>query len=284
MTTRQWHNAADPKVKGSWNLHMLLPKELDFFVMLSSCVGVAGVHGQSNYAAGNTYQDALARTRVSEGYKAVTIDLGVVEDMGFVSQDAKLGSILKSAGHLALTKADVLLLLEYYCNLNNPGLSPLESQLVTGLQLPSTFRALNLPEPRFLAQPMFYPSHQIGSDGDISSSTVQSRKSQDIRESFSRAENLSDIEDVISDALREKLSAMLVIDKANIDPRNPLHTYGVDSLVAMEIRSWFSLALSAEMAVLEILGNGSTAELSKEVAMRSRLTPHRLKVQERYLK
>lgn len=37
-----WSAALEAKVTGSWNLHELLPKALDFFVMLSSIAGVAG--------------------------------------------------------------------------------------------------------------------------------------------------------------------------------------------------------------------------------------------------
>ena len=50
--------AIRPKVNGSWNLHQYLPKDLDFFVMLSSSAGIAGARGQGNYAAG-VYNDSL---------------------------------------------------------------------------------------------------------------------------------------------------------------------------------------------------------------------------------
>lgn len=50
------------------DLHLLfgcqLPSSMDFFVMLSSIAGVFEMKGQVNYAASNTFQDALARYRV----------------------------------------------------------------------------------------------------------------------------------------------------------------------------------------------------------------------------
>lgn len=52
MTHSQYMAAVRPKVQGSWNLHKLLPDDLDFFVMLSSSAGIAGSRGQGNYAAG----------------------------------------------------------------------------------------------------------------------------------------------------------------------------------------------------------------------------------------
>lgn len=55
---------------------------MDFFVMLSSAICIFGSAGQANYAAGNTFLDALARYRFARGEKAITIDLGMVLDEG----------------------------------------------------------------------------------------------------------------------------------------------------------------------------------------------------------
>jgi hypothetical protein len=51
----------------AWNLHHCLPRDMDFFILLSSVAGLVGNRGQANYAAGNTFQDALASHRVSLG-------------------------------------------------------------------------------------------------------------------------------------------------------------------------------------------------------------------------
>ncbi|KAF1351559.1 KR-domain-containing protein [Lizonia empirigonia] len=42
MTYDQWQAAFRPKVDGTWNLHTRLPKDMDFFVMLSSVIWVIG--------------------------------------------------------------------------------------------------------------------------------------------------------------------------------------------------------------------------------------------------
>lgn len=52
MTHEQFQGVIGPKVQGSWNLHNLLPKDMDFFILLSSSAGIAGSRGQGNYAAG----------------------------------------------------------------------------------------------------------------------------------------------------------------------------------------------------------------------------------------
>lgn len=52
MTHKQWEDSLKPKAQGSWNLHEHLPKDMDFFLCLSSAAGVAGSMGQGNYGAG----------------------------------------------------------------------------------------------------------------------------------------------------------------------------------------------------------------------------------------
>ena len=82
MTYTDWVLATRPKIQGSNNLHNLMPKDLDFFVFLSSSAGVIGARGQANYAAGNGFQDALATHRRKKGIKAVSLDLGPILGAG----------------------------------------------------------------------------------------------------------------------------------------------------------------------------------------------------------
>ncbi|KAI1676032.1 Polyketide synthase [Pyrenophora tritici-repentis] len=79
--------ALAPKYQGSWNLHELLPKDMDFMVFLSSMSGVIGNPAQANYAAGNTFEDALARHRAANGLKGVSFDLGLVLEAGWASDN-----------------------------------------------------------------------------------------------------------------------------------------------------------------------------------------------------
>ncbi|GKZ52099.1 hypothetical protein AbraIFM66951_011433, partial [Aspergillus brasiliensis] len=100
MTVAQWEAAINPKVKGVWNLHNMLPKESDFFVLFASLSGNLGYYGQSNYAAANTFLDAFVQFRHNLNLPASVIDLGAVEDVGFVSRHPEILNRLNNTfGH-----------------------------------------------------------------------------------------------------------------------------------------------------------------------------------------
>jgi hypothetical protein len=54
MTADDFNAVLRPKVQGSWNLHNIA-QDVDFFIMLSSLVGVMGGAGQANYAAASVF-------------------------------------------------------------------------------------------------------------------------------------------------------------------------------------------------------------------------------------
>lgn len=87
MSCHVLREALEPKFQGSKNLHEMLPRDIDFYVMLSSICGLIGSRGQANYAAGNTYQDALAHFRRSKGLPATSLNLGNVQSIGYLAEN-----------------------------------------------------------------------------------------------------------------------------------------------------------------------------------------------------
>lgn len=78
LTPQRCRAAYQPKVDAAWHLHRLtLGMDLDFFLMCSSLSGIIGNAGQANYAAANTFLDALAHMRRAAQLPATSVSLGL---------------------------------------------------------------------------------------------------------------------------------------------------------------------------------------------------------------
>ncbi|GAB1191966.1 hypothetical protein APSETT444_001150 [Aspergillus pseudonomiae] len=88
-THAEWKSALAPKVSGTWNLHRAVEGQpLDFFLVLSSLVGITGHAGQANYSAACTYLDAFTQYRRQMGLPSSVVDLGPVAGSAAIADQA----------------------------------------------------------------------------------------------------------------------------------------------------------------------------------------------------
>jgi acyl transferase domain-containing protein/NADPH:quinone reductase-like Zn-dependent oxidoreductase/acyl carrier protein len=107
MDAASFHKATAPKVPGAWNLHALtVDTPLDFFVMYSSAASLVGSPGQSNYAAGNAFLDALAHQRRQLGLPGLSINWGPFSQVGLAAAEEQRGERLSHRGLGSLTPAE----------------------------------------------------------------------------------------------------------------------------------------------------------------------------------
>jgi NADPH:quinone reductase-like Zn-dependent oxidoreductase/acyl carrier protein len=108
-----------PKADAAWHLHELTREmDLSAFVLFSSAAGVLGAPGQANYAAANSFLDALAQRRRAEGLPATSIAWGLwLTERGMTAEleEADLARLERSgvrtlAGREGLTLFDAALL------------------------------------------------------------------------------------------------------------------------------------------------------------------------------
>lgn len=267
MSLEDFQAALRPKIQGSWNLHNLLPKDLDFFIMLSSVSGLVGNRGQANYAAGNNFQDALACYRVSHGLPGVSLDLGNILTVGYIAENIEAVGNMAAIAQEGIREDELHCLFEYHVDPRNRSWNPLDSQVAIGLVTSSTFRRKGMPEPTFLSTPLF--TH-LRFDDYTTAGTLDEESGLSIQSLLQSSQSQDDAAQVVAEGIVKRLSTTLSIPAGDIDTGKPIHFYGVDSLVAMEFRNWFSKSLGSDIPVLYIMGNSSISTLSYRISSTSR--------------
>jgi len=265
MTHQQFQAALGPKVSGSRNLQYALGNDLDFFVMLSSITSIVGNRGQANYSAGNAYQDAFAKTLVSTGVKAVSINLGSIKSVGYVAENRqrveKQGEIFTQWDQISEDQLHSII--EYHIDprvdFNSHGD---RFQSITGLMTPSAFTSKGVPIPAFMGYPLFKQLHTI----NLTAAPTTSETDFPIQKLLSSCDSLNTAAKYIEEALQLQILSMMSVPKEEFDPYKPLVAYGVDSLIAVEIRTWISKSIGADVAIFDILGRNSIVDFSAKVA------------------
>ncbi|KAI0529971.1 putative polyketide synthase [Xylaria digitata] len=195
MTFENWKTSVEPKVLGAMNLHSALADtNLDFFIMTSSVSGILGTPGQSNYAAANSYLDALPRHRTARGMAATSLILPMV---------------LGSKGMYGID--DVRF-----------------SHVVHDIKI---------------------------SKGDASNSAGAHSILTTIRNSSSPQEAVA----AVIEHFIGKLARMLMMSPEDFDPDNKsISSYGIDSMVGAELRSWIFKEYRLDIVFQQLLGSTFT--------------------------
>ncbi|KAI1170512.1 polyketide synthase PksD [Nemania sp. FL0916] len=267
MSHEQWQQTIRSKVQTSWNLHTLFPS-LDFFILLSSISGVIGNAGQSNYAAGCTFQDSLARYRSCHNQKSLSIDLGVMRDVGIL---AETNDTRKNSRHpwgvIQVREVELLTALDIYCDPELGCLPPDRSRVTMGLTTPLDLAERGLEPEAMLQWPLFARFSQARTTSDSGSLA----NVMNFTLLFQQAESREARIQVVVESLAKKLARALSIEPGDVDAEKPLHVFGVDSLVAVELRNWISKEFAADLSVLELMGGSSIAAIGALVTKASKL-------------
>ena len=83
------------------------------------------------------------------------------------------------------------------------------------------------------------------------------------------ATRLQDALAIFTDALIHKLSITLIILAEEISAEKAVVTLGLDSLVAVEVRSWIKREFEAMVTTMELMTMASIEKLAGEVVRRS---------------
>ncbi|KAJ9209795.1 hypothetical protein DTO166G4_8597 [Paecilomyces variotii] len=92
-----------------------------------------------------------------------------------------------------------------------------------------------------------------------------------LRDKLRQAKTVPEAIQEVSSAIISKISSLSMIQEQEIQVSHPLSDYGIDSLVAVEMRNWIFKEFEAAVTILELLANESLLLFSKKVCTRSRV-------------
>ncbi|KAF5654405.1 polyketide synthase [Fusarium sp. NRRL 25303] len=270
MTFQQWQLTIRSKINTSKNLHQLLPKDLDFFILLSSLAGVVGQMASANYAGGCAYQDALAKYRRAHGQNALSLDIGWMSNIGIIAEKEAYQRQRQTSNDMQpIDDKELLALLTLCCDPNNPlQLPPLsEGQVLFGLRTPADILSEGHQPPALLKRPLLSGfSFLAGSNNTPAQAIDHAENAKDV---FQKSSDARERQQVVIRAIAVKLARAMSISLEDVEPSKPLSSYGVDSLMAVELRNWINKEFSSTVAVFDIIGSISIAGVAEVIEKRS---------------
>lgn len=291
MPFEKMNKVLQPKVKGAIYLDELSQETaLDFFVLFSSVTAIAGNRGQSAYTTANMFMSALATQRRQKGLAASILHIGAVMGVGYINRgfSEAIFAALRKTGFMLMSEREFCLCFAEAVLASHP-LSGRNAEVVTALE---TIKSGGI-SPQWAKFPRFQYCLQVNDGVDQKAkkkaTTVSTKIS--LLEATTAEEVLGIVQgrtivvnshneaDIYLDAFFLKIQAALQIpvetDKFQV-LSSGTDDLGIDSLVAVEIRSWFLKEIETEIPVFKVLSGGSVTQLLEYAVenMPVKLTPN----------
>ncbi|MEQ0575229.1 beta-ketoacyl synthase N-terminal-like domain-containing protein, partial [Mycobacterium tuberculosis] len=216
------------KVDGAWDLHRLTG-DLDgsAFVRFSAMAGLVGSSGQANYAAANSFLDALAAHRRAHGLPAISLGWGLWDQASAMTGGLATVDFKRFArdGIVAMSSADALQLFDTAMIVDEPFLAPARIDL-------TALRAHAVAVP-----PMFSDLASAPTRRQVDDSVAAAKSKSALAH---RLHGLPEAEQhaVLLGLVRLHIATVLGnITPEAIDPDKAFQDLGFDSLTAVEMRN-----------------------------------------------
>ena len=237
MTDEQFTRVLQAKVTGAWNLHVLLSDQpLDFFLLYSSFAVQLGARGQGNYVAANSFLDALAQQRRKRGLAGLSINWGAVAGGGMADSQAKRTHIERIATPIdqeTFRAAVARVLRSFRAQI---GIAQLRTDSDSALW--SSLRGWSYLQPIF---PRDKSTAQTTAD-PIRSGLPNLPKEERLQ--------------IIKSTLRAELGQVLQLtaqQRDGLSEQTAFVRLGLDSLLAIELRSRIETTLGVRLSAVELL-------------------------------
>lgn len=236
------------KATGAWTLHEIFPPgTLDFFILFSSCGQLARLSGQTAYAAGNSYLDALARLRWAHGDRA-TVSLAWTSWRGRgLSRDLTTTMLeANTRGLDAISRDEALRAWSFSDRFASPYFA--------------IMRVLP-PEPWLPRPPALH---------GLTGAPGQAPETGDPVHDLDMTLPMEETRAAVADRVRREVAAELHADRDSLDIRRPLVEMGVDSVMAVALRVRLTRAFGLEFAPTILWAKPTVAELADDIHTRLR--------------
>ncbi|KAL4922406.1 hypothetical protein BDW62DRAFT_197082 [Aspergillus aurantiobrunneus] len=249
-----------PRVTGTLNLHQALKDSpLDFFEMWSSWTAIFGTATQCNYLASNTFMDAFSRYRQSLGLPGSSVSLSQISGIGVVSHDPRYHQSMMRNGLYGTHEHEFLSfceagLLSSPTSRESSAVGPTSpAHLLAGIEpagLQEVSREYPLDEMIWSGNARFRNLLQATRLLSIHGGEITNRDNG----------NADGEETSLTDSIRLRISKLLHVPLEEVEAARPLKAYGIDSMVAAELRNWFSTQFGVDIQLLHILDQSMTIE------------------------
>ncbi|WP_106396971.1 type I polyketide synthase [Actinocorallia populi] len=206
------HRVWTPKVAGAWRLHEAAPDDLDFFAVHSSAAALLGSPGQGSYAAANAALDALVAHRRARGLSGTTINWGTWSQVGGAT-DAGV-TVIEPISPQEGTEA-----LEALLAFDRPSTGVLRFDAAKAVELFPEIKRMPFYEALVAAA-----GTAAAQDDWAGPDALRGLPPEEARKA-------------IRGRVLQRVSSILGFDAARLDPSVPLTELGLDSLVAVRIKS-----------------------------------------------
>lgn len=233
------------KALGAWHLHQLTQsRPLDHFVLFSSVSALIGNGRQANYAAANTFLDALAWRRRAMGLPATAVNWGAIQT-GMAVDNEIVSKHLALMGMHSLPTKRALDCWRYLAS--QPQTPPQYALMEVDWPSWREFEPTGGQSPRFL-----HLMNTVADGESAASNTLMQALGVMSADEQARC---------AEDHLCTLFAQTLRMDAGKIDRQRSLAQMGIDSLMAAELQSGIGRVFGVRISTLELMRAQSLSNL-----------------------